>query len=204
MTITNGKITFSRTVRPADFEGITSAVELSFTLPDGTAEGAVPGILDEIGALAKTKSLALINLRIAAQTSGSSPTVVETPAKATAAKKKGGAADMIIDPPAAGAQPSGGAQAETLDLGGGDAVETKADSLDDIMGLGASEPAPEITDADLNAKVQARNAVLKSPPLIRDLIIKFQPDDAKTPLLANVPQDRRTAFLAALEALTAA
>lgn len=75
------------------------------------------------------------------------------------------------------------------------------DELDAILGLTVAEVVKEITDAELNAAVQKKNAALQDPPMIRDLITKFQPDPAKPTLLANIAQDQRAAFLTDLEKL---
>lgn len=184
-------------------------VELRFDVAEGQDATA---ILGGVASLAQAKVAELLG-----QTALSNVTTITS--AATAPKtRKGGRADMIVDPPAeagasTSAQPSQAsantspASDEIPGLGGDTPVAEKpaADSLDDIMGLGATpEPVKEITDADLNAAVQKKNGELQSPPLIRDLIIKFQPDPSKPPLLANVAQAQRAQFLAELTTLAKA
>jgi hypothetical protein len=61
MPVTGGKISFSRTVRPADFESKSSTVELSFVLDDGDT---LETVLSDLGKVAQAKALELVGLKI--------------------------------------------------------------------------------------------------------------------------------------------
>lgn len=76
-----------------------------------------------------------------------------------------------------------------------------ADDLDAILG---GEATPEITDADLNAAVQKKNAALQDPPAIRKLISEFNPDPTKVFQLREIAASKRADFIAKLEALVKA
>lgn len=175
-------------------------VELRFDVAEGQDGSA---LLDGVATLAQAKVSELLG----------QPTVIVQPVTTTAkaTTRKGGKADMIVDPPASSGSTTAASTTtsptsvveEIPGLGGGEPETIKepaADSLDDIMGL-APEPVKEITDADLNAAVQKKNGELQAPPLIRDLIVKFQPDASKPPLLANIAQAQRAQFLAELTTL---
>lgn len=210
MSITNGTITFSRKVRPADFEDKTASVALSFTLPDGISDAQASAEIELVGTLARDKALALLGLQAASVASALKTIADASPAQITAGaaevEKRHRGPNKPKDP-----EPAKTSAAPAADEipGLGDVKpaepapepETPAESLDDVLGLAAAEPAKEITDADLNAAVQKKNATLQDPPKIRALIVQFQPDATKPPLLANVAQGRRQEFIDALNAL---
>lgn len=57
--ITSGRVVFSRTVQPAQFESKRSEVELSFVLAEGEELGKT---LEDIGVLVKAEALKLVGL----------------------------------------------------------------------------------------------------------------------------------------------
>lgn len=65
-----------------------------------------------------------------------------------------------------------------------------------------SEPVKQVTDAELGAAVQKRNAELGDPQPIRELIFSYNPDPSKPFTLKQVPMDKRPEFLAKLAVLT--
>ncbi len=77
------------------------------------------------------------------------------------------------------------------------AIEDTNDSLDDILGT----PAKPVTDAELNAAVQAKNKAIKNPVAIKEVLGKFNGGPGK--VLADIPQEKRAEFLAELGALKA-
>lgn len=60
MQITRGKITFGRTVQPAQYESKRADVELEFVLAEGEKLGAA---LDDVGKIVKDKCLEMVGLR---------------------------------------------------------------------------------------------------------------------------------------------
>lgn len=58
--VTSGRVVYSRTVQPAQYESKRAEVELSFVLEDG--EDA-PAVIREIGAAARVECLRLVGLR---------------------------------------------------------------------------------------------------------------------------------------------
>lgn len=79
-------------------------------------------------------------------------------------------------------------------------IEPAPTPTEDALDLTSGSTAP-ITDADLNAAVQKKNATLNDPPKIRDLIGSFNPDKTKAFQLREIPAGQRPLFLEKLEAL---
>lgn len=67
-----------------------------------------------------------------------------------------------------------------------------------------AETPAEITDAELNSRVQKKNAEINNPVAIRNLIATYKTDPAKPFQLREIPQAKRAEFLAKLDALAAA
>jgi len=59
MHITGGRVVFSRSVQPAQFENKKAEVELTFTLHEGEELGDA---LDEVGRLVEHKALEMVGL----------------------------------------------------------------------------------------------------------------------------------------------
>ena len=60
MQITGGKISYSRTVQPAQYESKKAEVELAFVLDDGEELGDAQ---DDVEALVKNKALEMVGVR---------------------------------------------------------------------------------------------------------------------------------------------
>jgi hypothetical protein len=58
--ITGGRVVFSRTVQPAQYESKKSEVELTFVLAEGEK---LADTLDQIGKLVQDKALEMVGLR---------------------------------------------------------------------------------------------------------------------------------------------
>lgn len=71
------------------------------------------------------------------------------------------------------------------------------DPLADLTG-GKTEP---VTDAELNAAVQAKNKAIKNPIAIREVVAKYNGGPGK--VLADIPQEKRHLFLKELGDLKA-
>lgn len=65
MQITSGRVVFSRTVQPAQYESARGECELSFIIEEGEELDAV---IDEVSAIVKEKALALVGRRKATGT----------------------------------------------------------------------------------------------------------------------------------------
>lgn len=70
---------------------------------------------------------------------------------------------------------------------------------EDFLDAPVEETLP--TDAELNALVQKKNAVLKDPVKIRALIATFNPDATKQFTLREIPHSERSRFVKELDAL---
>ena len=60
MQITGGRVVYSRTVQPVQFESKKAEVELSFVLAEGEKLGDA---LDEVADLAKAQALGMVGLK---------------------------------------------------------------------------------------------------------------------------------------------
>jgi hypothetical protein len=60
MQITGGRVVYSRTVQPAQYESKRGEVELTFVLAEGEDLGAA---LDEVADLVKAKALDMVGLK---------------------------------------------------------------------------------------------------------------------------------------------
>ena len=190
--ITNGKITFGRTIKTGDYENKRIDVELSFTLPeDGDAE-----VSDYIGAVGEMAVKQLNDLLADKVPSGVKLTKEEKPAKAAKKlpaavkeeKTKTDASVMEEDPLADRATPpflkSEAKGAETVEEG-----------IDDLLG---DNGAKEITDKELTDATQKCQARAKNAPAIRTLLgslgIKVPPGR-----IIDLPQEKRADYLKKLE-----
>jgi hypothetical protein len=193
-------------------------VELNFSLDDGEdADKSVTAVLGKAQAFVNGK----LNLSTAtaAVTSSVQTTEGKPPRAPRASTKKPDAAAAQTDleeltgaPAASGGKTKADLEAEMLAKAGGKQPEAAKpaadpDDLSSLMGEQAAAPAKEITDADLNHAVQETNGKINTPenpggPRIRKLVSQFIPDPTKQPILKDIPQDKRAAFLAELAKLT--
>ncbi len=79
-----------------------------------------------------------------------------------------------------------------------DPAAIEEDPLADLMGEKAPEP---VTDAELNAAIQAKNKEIKDPVRIRGVIAEYNGGPGK--VLADIPADKRHEFLEKIKALKA-
>ncbi len=191
-------------------------VELHFAVPEG---GSAAPVLDAVSTLAAEKVDQLLGRRAAPLSASSTVTLPgsesqdppKTRTRRTAAqiaadealKKADPAVDPTLpldDPSAVGDEDIFVSTAQPEDPAGGFAADPSAIVEDDLTTAG---PVTTITDDDLNAAVQKRNAELKAPPVIRELIGSFAPDRSKPFSLSQIPQAQRQDFLDKLAALSA-
>lgn len=189
------------------------SVELNFSLDDGDdGDKMIASVLDKAQTFVNGK----LNLTVP---TAAAKTTVKQEAKTTAApvtpkeptgKDKLAAAAGLTDEltqstaapkaPRAPRKAADKAQTDLEDLTGSSAAELN-DGLDDLLG----EAPKEITDADLNEAVQKCNGRINTAEnpggvRIRKTAAEFLPE-GKQPVLMNIPQASRAAFLKKLDEL---
>lgn len=223
MQITNGKVTFERAVRPADYETKRAIVELSFTVADGEDAGAV---VERVGQIAQEKALQLVGLKPAASGNTASSVAAAPPsaqggkeavaAVLNAADKKprpgrppkvapaADAAAVVEEPAGKGNDTDLQMSADAAKVAHAAAEVVEEANADDAI-LGA-ESAPEVTDKDITDAITRKNAALQktigkeSPIKLRALIAKFAGPVPKAS--RDIPQASRRKFLDELEVLS--
>lgn len=225
MQIMGGKVTYARTVQPAQYESKKAEVEISFTLSDGEEMG---DSLDRAGNWAMQKCHEMVGItkpapmaataekiaekveaiaegvKAAAEapkdTKGKGKTQAEKDAaKAEAAAKMNGkkATAPLPDPDALPDEP-------TQAISSGE-ERVSPDDNDTSFLDEPSTPAREIKDTELYEAAGKKNKELMpkhagaSPAMIKALVQKFVPLPKQ---LKDIPQEQRTKFLEQLAALT--
>lgn len=215
MQITNGKVSFTRSVKPADYEKKEATVELSFGIADGEDPAEV---VARVGQLAQEKALQLVGLKpvavapplVSAQ-AGAPPATggkeAYAAANAPARRPPGRPPKPAAEPPKAGpaavtgndADPAASAEAMK-------ATHAAAEVSDDDALLG-TESRPPITDEVIRKALTLKNKKLQDAQpdaskkqgeavKLRGLIQKYAKSSAE------IPADVRQKFLDELEALT--
>lgn len=200
--LTAGKITYGRTVQPAQYESKKAEVEICFVAADDGSD--FDALLKQAGEIAMSKAHEMVGLKAAPKA-----------AAASEAKPERTKADLEREAVAAAANPPKAAEPAAATVRGKRPPaqkkaeeapqirtnpENRGDGLfgeeDDFSGDVSPEvPVAEITDADLQAACQKKNAAIKNPVAIRGLIAKFGLN------MNSIPQDKRAEFLQALEEL---
>ncbi len=208
MVITNGKIIYSRTVRPADYEGKTGTVELSFTLDEGEDYKAA---MAEVSLAAKERALAMVD--IAPKRATDMPKSDDLgggskgPSKEVAAAALNAADEKAAKAAAKAAKAAEAAEAAATAAKAAEATKTITAQVDDDLGEfneDAAESQPEITDAELSTAMNKKVAELKpkhagaAPKLIKELINTFVEPPKKS---HDIPQAQRSLFLKKLAEL---
>lgn len=221
--ITNGSVEYTRTVRPADFEGKTPKVVLSFNI----AEGSDPAM-----ATAKVMGIAveMVERALAAQlTFKNEPVVQQTPITATEVEER----DKEVVPPtppqkrtrrtkaemeadASGVERASSAQGSVTasdtassDLSKSNESEpTNVTSLADLGIPGDPEPELGISDKDLGAFANRLSGPINKEHgnlnKLRDVIKDFTPEGPGKGHLLSIPADQRLQFMAAAKKLVSA
>lgn len=183
MTITNGQVVFSRTVKTGDYENKKAEVTLAFTLDEGMdAEATVA----KVGAMAQDQALQMLGLQGANPKPQPAESAAEKPKRPPAPPK---AADKPVEKLKTEADP--------LAMETTPAKQTAApaeDTLDDVL----SAEAPPITDKDLVSEITVKNAALKNPTAIKQLIWKFAGNQKHA---HDIPAAVRAQFVKELKAL---
>lgn len=199
MQITGGKVVFSRSVQPAQYETKKAEVEIQFTLAEGEK---LENQLDIAAKFAQDKALEMVGLQKPAVTTAAPKAAVPTKAQGetTPAEKTGkeAAAEKLnaADTKKAKAPPKTGAAIST----GEERKDPDNNDISDLLGETPAE-VKTITDKDLSAACNAQNGKMKEgAPSIRKLIEKFAGPLPKQ--VRDIPQEKRQAFLDELKALT--
>lgn len=216
MRITGIKISYGRTVKPADYEAKKADVELTGIVGDDEDEQVA---IDRITSICIAKAHEMVGI------AGAKPAAPVTVAS-TKADLGGQAAAAAGAPASAGknakntrAPKPGGAKAandaaakaaaeaaDALDDLPADEPTPAAtgDGLDDILGEAAPPPAKEVTDQELVSEVSHANGRMQkagatdAPVKIRALVGKYVAPPGQ---MRQIPQEQRAQFLAELKAL---
>lgn len=203
-------------------------VDLSFAVGEGESYEATFDLASEAASNRVTALLNGVSLRVVAAASETPPaaeepkprvrrTKAQIAADAAAAAEAGGTpANKPANAPSASGEelpddPTDGEEHvihlpdETELPDDGEALPDDAAALEDDEFTVTPEPeadAPKaITDADLNAAVQRKNADLAAPDIIRKLIATYNPDPKQVFQLRQIPAEKRAEFLTKLAAL---
>ena len=202
MQVTNGKVTFSRTIKPADYEGITSAIELSFLVEEGDDVAAA---VNSVAKMAQDQALERLGRRVAALPDTKTVTIDAPPPKKGPGRPPKVAADpATVSGNDASAQASADARKAEYAAKENTADAASVVEAGDDAVLGA-DSVPEINDKTLTDAITRKNAALQktigaeSPKKIRALIAKYAGPSPKQS--RDIPTSKRQDFIKELEAL---
>lgn len=197
MQIVQGKVSYTRTVRPADFESKSATVELTFSVEDGAPDAQVREFLDTIGSQAQAKAQEMVGEKAPARST-------QPRQDKPAAKEPTKAAEVTV--PVADKAPTktkadlekealaaAGSSATTVDA----ALNIQATPEDrkdpaDVEDLMSPVETKQVTDEELLDAVTKTNARIKNSVAIRELIGRYV---AKPKVARDMTQEQRTAFL---------
>lgn len=197
MTITNGKVTYGRSVQPKDYETKRAEVEIAFTVADDGSDAQEK--LDAAAQMAISKAHELLGLAAPAPA-----TVAKVSAAANAGKTKqdlaaeAQAATAATAPPKTRGRKAAAPPAPLAPEPEADLENTGAPAGDNEMGEFADDlagAAPEITDARLGELVRDQ-AQKVGPAPVRTLIGAYGAIAPKT--YRDIPQEKRQAFVTEL------
>lgn len=218
-SVTNGTVNFLRRIKTGDYEHKEASVTLNFSVPEDMGVAEAAGWVERIGQMAETKAHVMLGLvksaaveTVRAVENVAAPTISEV--KASIAKAEA-PAPAATEPPKHRGRPPGSKnkpKEETADTAASIEDEPAPEASQkpgdepavvdegDPFGIGA-EPEPEpITDADLIGAVTKKNAEIKAPARIKEVIYKFV-TAPKT--VRDMAQEVRQAFLDELAKLAA-
>lgn len=200
--ITGGSVVFSRTVKPADYEGKKAEVTITFVMAENETRAQAQAMLDGAAAMAQTKALELVGLK-PAKPAAAEPAEPENPAfknvvdaDRPGAKRGPGRPPKAQQAPAAEPQedPLAGAEAESANEAAEAAQHADADA--DLL-TGAATPQP-ISDKEILDAVTKKMAEINNGPAIKAVREKF----VQTPKgVRDIPQEKRKEFLEELAKL---
>ena len=191
--ITGGRVVFSRSVQPAQYESKKAEVEITFAVPEGAVLG---DFLDKAGAMAQDKALELVGLKKGPQVAQPAQEPTKTAPTATPVEPKP-AGRTKADLEAEATAKAGGKPAVTMP-----AISTGEERTDPAQAAdewGAEELVAEaVSDAAMKDACSKRNQVIKKPQAIKALIAEYV---AFPKGCADIAQADRPAFLKKLAEL---
>lgn len=201
--ITGGSVVFSRTVKPADYEGKKAEVTITFVMAENETRAQAQAMLDGAAAMAQTKALELVGLKPAKP--AAEPAEPENPAlKNVVDADRPGAKRGPGRPPKAQQAPAAEPQEDPLAAaeveGANEAAEAAqhADDADADLLTGASTAPQPITDKEILDAVTKKMAEINNGPAIKAVREKF----VQTPKgVRDIPQEKRKEFLEELAKL---
>jgi hypothetical protein len=196
-------------------------VELSFGVEEG---GDFEAIFDRVSQAATNRVASLLNGTALNVVQAETPASGETTRRPRRTKEQiaadkaaaeggpspsgsaGGAQTSAKDPASVEEDPTGGEESvvHLPDESAKDPAAIEDDAAPEEVSFDIEpeeEAGEEVSDTELNSRVQRRNADLEDPDLIRDLIKKFNPDPKKSFTLRQIPQAQRADFLKQLDSL---
>lgn len=197
MQVTNGTITYRRSIRPADFETKDATVVLSFTVEDGEK---VETVMEAVAKLAQERALVMVGLKPSAGAvrPAAAPAAGEPASRTVPGGKEAAAASLNAKDQAVKKPPGVKTKEVEPQIAVNPEDRRDPEQVDDpALDL---EDGPEITDAALIDEIKAVNKKINKPPEIKALIWKYV---GKTPSQsAQIPKEKRAAFLEELKKLT--
>lgn len=212
--ITGGKVTFGRTVQPAQYETKRAEVEIFFSIPEGASADVGQDMLTQAATMAKSKALEMVGLK-EATAPAPAPAPEKTPEKAPEKAKVKTKADLENELKWKLAAAEKAKEAETAKADAAAIVDEAEkpqistspedrkdpEQVDDASVMDDSlftAEATQVSDADLRSHIMKVNEKLKNGPAIRGLIGKYvKPGQGAT----EIPMEKRAAFLVELDAL---
>lgn len=205
MQITGGMIAYEDGIKkPEEYAPPKKArAELKFDIAEGEdADVAMEVVLEKAMGLVgralsgKTDKDKLAEAVAAKAAAAKGPEVVERKGPGPQTNKK--AAAPKAEKPK---EPASAAAVVEEDFSATPAAE---DAKTDPAAMEEFDAAPEpVSDAELTSACSKKNAEIKSPQKIRDLVGTYNPDKGKAFQVAQIPQEHRRDFLTKLAALTA-
>lgn len=185
--ISGGTVSYERRVKTGDYEHKHAAVTLTFSVGDGENYADV---FDLASRQAVRKAHEILGFDVG---------TIEPPQAPSASSDAGEPKRKPGRPPGTKMKQQIATPADAAEVTA-EAPEAPAQP-DDDFGLG-EEPAAEVTDLQLTEAAKTRNAAIKAPVKIKELIKKYTPEGVQ-PHLTAIPQAQRSAFLSALGQLSA-
>ena len=194
--ITGGEATYSRMVRPADFENKSATVKFVITDDGNGTNGDAEGIVHAALQLARDHVHAALGLKTTApdakpplaKEAKSKPEKTKADLAAEVLAKAAGGMDVVTAQPAEKVVPTPPTDSAPVTA-----------AIDDIGGELTGEAGP-ITDAHLQDAITKANAAtdLKLTPKIKQLIATYAGEGKRS---HQIPTEKRKAFVTELDAL---
>lgn len=198
MNITNGTVTFERTIRPADFESKKASVTLSFALDADGKDGDGGEAIDRVGDLARHHALNMLGIM---ESRPEAPPMEQTVPKRTRAPRVDPAAVTIDAAPPTPAAMTGEPAPSTV---AAESVNV-SDPAAIVMPPAAPVEVKPVSDKDLTAACNAAVARKVDPVVVRLTLGKLAGKaEGVTGSVADIAPDNRADALKTITELKAA